>query len=285
MAKKDLNNAPRVTDNGEIDLSPERAFAVKRTGKQVAKLQQRIKITKWIVISLLLLVIILYLMFIFIWRGGLDGEGGGDKPDYGDFTVQIDEGNKNLISLSEDIGFENGTIRLKGTSADDLWHCTRDWIPDNIQDLSEGGAHHSDDPSYFAYTFYLKNCSDEEVIYTYDLELIDKYIASELDALDAVRVMFVRNGDKSVWAKSSVDGTPIEPNTFIFSTEPYMLEQKDNVIAGGAVDKYTIVMWLEGEDPECINDIWTNQIEFQMNFEVQNKFKESIEDTSSETSE
>ncbi len=278
MADKDVNK------NTNADPA-ESSLAVKRSGKQVAKLQQRIKVTKWILFSLLLLVIILYLLFIFFWRGGLDGEGGGDDPDYGDFTVQIDEGNRNLISLSEDIEFKGATIRLQGSSVDDLWHCTRDWIPSNVQDLSEGGSHHSSDPSYFAYTFYLKNCSDEEIKYTYDLELIDKYIASELDALDAVRVMFICEGNKTVWAKASIDGTPIEANTSIFSQEPYMMEQKDNVIAPGAIQKYTVVMWLEGEDPECINDIWSNQLKFQMNFEVQNKFKESVEDTTSETSE
>lgn len=279
MADKKLNNTPNMADPAESSL------AVKRSGKQTAKLQQRIKVTKWILLSLLLLVIILYLLFIFFWRGGLDGEGGGDEPDYGDFTVQIDEGNRNLISLSEDIDFEGATIRLQGSSADDLWHCTRDWIPANVQDLSEGGSHHSSDPSYFAYTFYLKNTSDEEIRYTYDFELVDKYIANELDALDAVRVMFIRNGDKTVWAKASKDGTPLEANTEVFNTEPYMMELEGNVIPGGAIDKYTVVMWLEGEDPECINDIWSNKLKFQMNFEIQNKFKESVEDTSTETSE
>ena len=279
MADKDVNKNPPGNDPAENSL------AVKRSGKQTAKLQQRIKVTKWILFCLLLLVIILYLLFIFFWRGGLDGEGGGDEPDYGDFTVQIDEGNRNLISLSEDIEFEGATIRLQGSSADDLWHCTRDWIPANVQDLSQGGSHHSSDPSYFAYTFYLKNCSDEEIKYTYDLELVDKYIAKELDALDAMRIMFICNGEKSVWANPSKDGTPIEANTSLFSAEPYMMKQKDNVIAAGDIQKYTVVMWLEGEDPECINDIFTNQLKFQMNFEVQNKFKESVEDTSSETSE
>ncbi|MBR4882052.1 MAG: hypothetical protein IKU19_08960, partial [Clostridia bacterium] len=211
MADKEKMNNPTPADPTES------AIAVKRSGQRTAKLQQRIKVTKWILFCLLLLVIILYLLFIFIWRGGLDGEGGGDQPDYGDFTVQVDEGQRNLISLSEDIGFENGTIRLKGTSAEDLWHCTRDWIPDNIQDLSDGGAHHDSDPSYFAYTFFLKNCSEEELKYTYDLELLSKYVANELEALDAVRIMFVRNGEKTVWAKASVDGTPLENNTFVFS--------------------------------------------------------------------
>ncbi len=279
MADKDVNKNPN-------EIGPaESAIAVKRSGKQVAKLQQRIKVTKWVLFSLLLFVIILYLLFIFFWRGGLDGEGGGDEPDYGDFTVQIDDSNRNHISLSEDIEFAGATIRLQGSSLDDMWHCTRDWIPADVQDMSEGGDHHSTDPSYFAYTFYLKNCSDQEIKYTYDFELVDKYIASELDALDALRIMFICDGDKTVWANPSKDGTPIEANTSLFSEEPYLLEQKDNIIAPGAIQKYTVVMWLEGEDPECVNDIWSNTLKFQMNFEVQNKLKDIVEDTSYEIAE
>ncbi len=32
------------------------------------------------------------------------------------------------------------------------------------------------------------------------------------------------------------------------------------------VDKYTVVIWLEGEDPECVNDIMGGYVEFRMKF-------------------
>lgn len=274
MAQKDPKNT-RMNEKGEIDLSPERAFVVKRTGKQVAALQNRIRITKWVLLALLLFVIILYLLFIFF---STDGDGKGDGDDYGDFTVKVSDRLRNLISLSEDEGFEGATTILKGTSVHNMWHCTRDWIPEDIQDLSEGGAHNSDDPSYLAYTFYIKNCSDEDIKYTYNLELTDKQITRELDALDAIRVMFIFEGDKTVWANPSKDGTPLESDTLEFSPEPQLLEQKDVLIKAGAVKKVTVVMWLEGTDPECVNDIWNNSLKFQMNIDVQNKFKEKTTD-------
>ena len=286
MAKKDLNKPPRVTDNGEIDLSPERAFVVKRTGKQVARLQQRIKVTKWIVISLLLLVIILYLMFIFFWQGG--NEDSGD--DYGDFTVKIDKGQRNLISLSESSDFNEPTIFLRGTSVHDLWHNSRSWIPEDIHYEVDGGAHNKtsinmappedEEPSYLAYTFHLKNVSDEEIKYTYDMLLVDKLINKELDALDALRIMIIRNGDTVVWAKEPIDDTPLEPDTTVFVGEPLLIEVHDNVIQPGDADRYTVVMWLEGDDPECDNDIFGNMLKFEMNFEVQNKYKETTSEDS-----
>lgn len=34
------------------------------------------------------------------------------------------------------------------------------------------------------------------------------------------------------------------------------------------VDKYTVVIWLEGEDPECVNDIFGGYVEFNMKFSL-----------------
>lgn len=36
------------------------------------------------------------------------------------------------------------------------------------------------------------------------------------------------------------------------------------------VDKYTVVIWLEGEDPECVNDILGGYVEFAMRFSLAN---------------
>lgn len=285
MADKKLNNTTNTADPAESSL------AVKRSGKQTAKLQQRVKVTKWILLSLLLLVIILYLLFLFFWQGG--GSGSGD--DYGDFTVKIDKGQRNLISLCEKSDFSEPSIFLRGTSVHDLWHSTRSWIPEDIHTEVDGGSHNRTslekapptvvDPSYLAYTFHLKNVTEEEIQYTYDLILVDKLINKKIDALDAIRIMIIRNGDTVVWAKSSKDGTPLEADTTEFIDEPLLIEVADNIIQPGNLDRYTVVMWLEGEDPECVDDIFSNSLKFEMNFEVQNKYNEGVNDTSSDISE
>lgn len=264
MADKNLNNNPDLMDPAES------AIAVKRTGKQVARLQQRIKITKWVLLALLLFVIILYLLFIFFQR-----EGSGE--DYGDFTVKLDQDSLNLISLSEDIEFKNPSVILKGTSVHNMSHYERSDIPDDIQEKAEGGAH-SEPPNYLAYTFYVKNTSTEEILYTYDLDLTDKFNASaEIDSLDAVRIMFIRNGERSVWANPAGEGDTLEEGTFVFTGVEDLMELKDNKIAAGAIDKYTVIIWFDGPDPECIDPIIGSRLKFQMNFEVQNKFKKSFD--------
>ena len=269
MAKKNLNKAPRVTPNGELDLSPERAFAVKRTGKQIAALQQRIKVTKWVLLSLLLFVVILYLLFIFFGKSG-SGIGGGQ----GDFTVAIEKGARNMISLSEFEDFDDPAVMLSGTSQHDMWHCTREWIPADIQEQSKGGAHSSIEPSYLAYTFYIKNVEDNEVKYTYDIDLVDEYVPKELKAIDALRIMIIKNGEETVWAKAPIDDSSLEEGTIEFTGKKEVIEQKGNVIEAGKTDKYTVVMWFEGNDPECINDIFKSSLKFKMDFSVDDPIKE-----------
>ncbi|MBR5515523.1 MAG: hypothetical protein IKU52_04905 [Clostridia bacterium] len=264
MAKK-IGKEPRVTPNGEIDLSPERAFVVKRTGKQIAKLQQRIKVTKWVLLALLCLVILLYLLFILL--GGAGGKGG----DKGDFTVTIDKNLRNLITMSEFGDFEETAFVLEGTSQHDMWHCTRDWIPADIQDQSEGGAHSSVDPSYLAYTFHTKNVSENTVYYTYDLDLVEEYVPGDLRALDAIRIMIIKDGEKVVWADAPYDGEEAV-NTFLGEEELIKVEGVE--IKPGDIDKYTVVMWFEGHDQQCINDIFYSKIKFKMDFCVDNPIKE-----------
>ncbi|MBE6686881.1 MAG: hypothetical protein E7591_06575 [Ruminococcaceae bacterium] len=265
---KGIGKEPRVTSGGELDLSPERAFVVKRTGKQVAALQQRLKVTKWVLLSLLLLVILLYLLFIFFGRMGGTG---GDK---GDFTVTVEKGSRNMISMSEFEDFKNPAVMLLGTSQHDMWHCTKEWIPEDLQEQSKGGAHSSIEPSYLAYTFYIKNVEDNEVKYTYDIDLVDEYVPKELKAIDALRIMVIKNGEETVWAKAPIDGSALEEGTKEFTGKKEVIEQKGNTIEGGKTDKFTVVMWFEGTDPECINDIFKSSLKFKMDFSVENPIKE-----------
>ena len=43
----------------------------------------------------------------------------------------------------------------------------------------------------------------------------------------------------------------------------------------GEFDKYTVVAWLEGEDPECLDDIIGGYIEMNMKFEIINVEEEN----------
>ena len=44
----------------------------------------------------------------------------------------------------------------------------------------------------------------------------------------------------------------------------------------GAIKRFTIVMWLEGDDPECTDDILGGMVKLDMNFSVLSSEGEEI---------
>lgn len=256
MARKKTPDAPKDF------FTPERRFVVKRTGRQIAAMQKRIKMASIIALSLLILVIIIYLLFIFL-------SGGGSGDDYGNFTVKCDAGSRNMISLSETADFKKPTVILKGTSVNDLWHCTEDWLPkdiDKYEGAHNGSGRSEDDPSYLSYSFYVKNVMDHPITYTYDLRLV---YADDL-VLEASRIKIFRNGETITYGKNQDGKDKPEPEavSLIENDEKgRLIRVDDNLIDSMSTDKYTVVIWLEGEDPECVNEsnIFGKTMKLEMN--------------------
>ena len=247
-------NEPNPTDNSRSDFfKQKRKFAVKRTGRQVARMQSLIKLTSTVMLSLLVFTLLLYCVFIVII--------GGTGEENGSFTVIVDKGSRNLLSLSENSDLSNRTIKLDGTSVKDLWHCTYSWIPENIDEISVGGDNSSvglgdkDNPSYLAYSYYLINESEKDIEYNYKVCLISK----ELDIDEAIRIMLIRNGEKKIFKKAPVNDTPGEENMIEFLSDDVYKEETVPIKKNG-VDKFTFVIWVEGNDPQCVNDILSGKI-------------------------
>jgi hypothetical protein len=76
-----------------------------------------------------------------------------------------------------------------------------------------------------------------------------------LNADEAIRVMIIVNDDRTVYAKgNSIDGEA-EPGTTKFRDDEdgtIILEQRKDM-QPGTLDKITVVVWIEGDDPECTN--------------------------------
>ena len=80
--------------------------------------------------------------------------------------------------------------------------------------------------------------------------------------------MVIKNGEETVYAKAQKGSTEPEPDTVPFLSNTKVLENTTEDFAPGAVDKYTVVIWLEGNDPECIDDIRGGVVKMSMNFNV-----------------
>ena len=55
------------------------------------------------------------------------------------------------------------------------------------------------------------------------------------------------------------------------------MDRKITNFKSGSIDKYTVVIWLEGWDPECVDDIMGGEVKLSMNFHIIDKEAENEE--------
>ena len=78
--------------------------------------------------------------------------------------------------------------------------------------------------------------------------------------------MLYKNGEKRVYAKPNKETGEPEPGTIPFySVEDnlVMLEKNDDFVVDSS-DKYTVVIWVEGDDPECTDHLIGGEIKMHM---------------------
>ena len=146
-----------------------------------------------------------------------------------------------MISLDKNLYLKNGVIiyddpnykvyrrNLKVESMDFLDDISVKWLPDNFDEVD--GSHNGQ--NYVAYSFYIENTGKDAVDYWTEF-IIDDAIKN-VD--EAIRIRIYFDGKYVDYAKASI-----------------------------TIHRYTIVIWLEGSDLECTNDILGGEIRAHMNF-------------------
>lgn len=205
------------------------------------------KIVKLSLLILLLLLIVLYLILRVIYEEGR-------------FTVTLDY-NKDLqsgLAIYESINDPVGKLQLQAGKIEFLDNIAMSWLPEDIHEQSEG-SHNGD--NYIAYTFYVENQGVEVQNYWY--EFVMKDVIKEVD--DAVRIMVYLNGEKTVYAKKSNITGEAEEGTIPFRLDNPIVSEKRENFKPGDRDKFTIVIWLEGPDPDCVDSIIGGELKLEMN--------------------
>ena len=192
--------------------------------------------------------------------------------DQGGFTVSIkDTGKGNAkygaISLSETANFESPTVRLEAQEVARMTNISGMDIPADVD--SYDGAHNGE--NYMAYTFYLKNSGEAACDVLTELRIDG--VVKEAD--EAVRVRVYENGKPTTYAKLAADGTP-EFGTTPFAGGKKVLSALTENLAPEEIKKYTIVIWLEGNDPECLDNIKGGSVKMSLMFSV-------VEDTETQS--
>lgn len=77
------------------------------------------------------------------------------------------------------------------------------------------------------------------------------------------------NGEKTVYGKTKSDGSGKESDCdkeFASSTE--VMKDRREKLGPGEKDKYTVVIWLDGNDPDCVDKIIGGTMKLGMNFKI-----------------
>lgn len=213
------------------------------------------KLSLWL-LGLLLLVAVLFIAAFM-------------QEKMGNFTINLDrlELFRKGIAIADEGYFEKPTARLTANTVTDATNISIDDIPEDVDQID--GGHNGD--NYMAYTYYVRNAGKEDVYYEASITLDSCAKGAE----EAVRVAVWRNGERTVYAWPSADGTP-EDGCENFVDEKTVCRFREEDFLVGNVDKYTIVIWMEGDDPECVDRIVGGSVEFSMHISADNDDESSL---------
>lgn len=204
-------------------------------------------------IQLLLLTLMLVVCILFITAFM--------QEKMGNFTINLNrlELYRKGISISDSGNFENATARLTASNVKDATNISIEDIPDDVDQI-EGGHNGK---NYMAYTYYLRNAGKEDLGYIATITLDSCAKGAE----EAVRVAVWRNGERTVYAEPAKDGGD-EDGCVSFESSKVVCTYEEPDFLVGNVDRYTIVIWMEGDDPECVDSIIGGSVEFSMNIDA-----------------
>ena len=180
----------------------------------------------------------------------------------GSFTVKIDKVDmtKYGLSLAESPDMAYKTSQLNAQIAEEITNIDGITLPDNLDQID--GEHNG--LQYIAYTFYLENAGEIECNVEYTMDMSG--ITNGLD--EAIRLKLYVDGEPTVYAKTASDGSGPEPGTTPFESSTIMARGRFSLMQPKEIHKFTVVIWIEGNDPDCLDWLIGGQLKMAMNFAV-----------------
>ena len=235
------------------------------------------------------LIALLFVIFIFSFISQLRGH----------FTINLSDGMfKNGFVLSEDIEFTDVSSVLYSEPVENVPCISIKTIPEDVNEVDGNNS----GKDYFAYTFYLRNEGEDTVDYTYEL-LIN---SEDLNLSCATWAMLFVEDEMTIFAEADENGNvqalpALNDNSKGYRDLPLMQKtanpekqyqvvatsgsntyyrilpenfETEEIITSGIredikpmeVHKYTVVLWLEGDDPDCTNDLIGGHLGVEMDF-------------------
>lgn len=244
MAENAENAENQTPGNGEID-GANLSRQVSEDGKKAYRLKNLIRIFSIVIALIILMLLIIYgATVIANYQKSYPVRVGGDSE---------------AISLCESGEMNEPTTHLDMPVTTQLDPMSAANIPSDI-DSRGGGSHNGE--QYLAYTFYARNNVDADA----EIRETISIVSSTKHADKALRVRVYRNGVSTTYAAASAVGTP-EYGTVPFADKETVVDQT-LAWEKGQIIQYTIVIWIEGDDPECVNEIGGGTVRVCIDFRV-----------------
>ena len=217
------------------------------TAGKVYKRKVFVRLAKIIVLLLLVVVSLTYFILYMINNGA-------------GFTIRVDKElttSNIFLTLDDSAKSKNLTRSLSSKAVDYMDNISINWIDQDV-DTQAVGSHNGN--NYYAYTFFLVNKGDETINYWYQISIEDTLL--NLD--EAIRVMVFHNGEKTVYAKLNSNTKKPESGTKKFYNDGIPVLEEVKNFAPGDKDRFTVVVWIEGDDPDCNNELIGGGIKMSM---------------------
>lgn len=225
-------------------------FHAKADSEDIVKYKKRRKLLAIILSVCLAVLLLLFIISMLLTQ-------------WGDLIISIDSpAVKKGLVISEDPEFKTQGAKLSAEQVKDVTNITYSWLPTDL-DTSQNGSHNG--KNYVAYTFYCKNNGNEPLDYEATLEVIEAAKSAD----EAVRVIVYKNGEEAMYGKAAYeDRTKSETDCTMFLDDRTVMTTSSEDFEVGAVDKYTVVIYIEGNDPESIDEIRGGHVRMRMLFSV-----------------
>jgi len=258
-----------LAENGD-ELDDEAIVSMYMPGRRAKKLGAALLRLDKMKLFLLFLLLLIAFLFILAFM----------QEKMGNFTINLNrlELYRKGIAIDDTGDFDDPTARLSVKTVPDATNITLADLPDNLDEID--GDHNG--YNYMAYTYYVRNAGKEDVKYVAKVNLDSCAKGAE----QAVRIAVWRNGERTIYAAPAADGGP-EDGCVSFESKKIVCSYVEENFLVGNVDKYTIVIWMEGEDPECVDNIVGGSVQFSMTIDAMDhndtnlfvKFIQDIKDT------
>lgn len=219
---------------------------IKLNSERIRDREKKIKVLKRSILLMLIALIIMFFLLRVVFETGY-------------FTVSLDPefAQESGLIMYEKLAEKNVRKILKATRVEFMDNISVKWLPEDLNKVGEG-SHNGE--NYLAYSFYVENQGSNPINYWYEIFIDD--VIKDVDK--AIRVMVYRNDEKIIYAKpNEKTGGPEGDTKMFYSDTEVLLECREN-FTPGEIDKFTIVIYLEGDDPDCIDYLIGGEMKMHM---------------------